>query len=147
MKDETRLEEEQREHASWEPEIRRINSVLSLYAGENAELLLQHILGYAKELEKIVTRVKAIVQTSYQHDGDFFVSVDGKFQVRMPDGLHFLKSLSDDSFGQAFTYNQGERGIEAYVEKVGGDVNNAIVELQSLERDGKFYQLVPRKGD
>lgn len=126
-----------------EQEIKRIRGILSICIPLEAKQKARELLECAQMLDTTVNQIKnhPQVKDKFHYNGEFFESEDTL--IRIEDGLHFLMSLSESSFEQAFTA-RAEQGVLDFIEVAKKDLNKAIDELENIAHTGNFKYPVPK---
>jgi hypothetical protein len=98
----------------------------------------------AVEIEKIVKQIihHPKVKGYYSYNGIFFENK--KEMIRIEDGLHFLKSITTDALNQAHKLGGGREGVAGQIDKLKKDLDEAIIQSQSLSMTGKFDKPIPQ---
>jgi hypothetical protein len=127
-----------------ESELLRIAGVLETLDPKNKDHYLEVLKNTAVEIEKIVRQIidHPIVKGHYSYNGIFFEN--NKEMIRIEDGLHFLKSITTSkALEQAYKLGGGREGVAGQIDKLKGELDEAIIQLQSLSLIRKFDKSIP----
>lgn len=122
----------------------RLTTFLSLYlAEEETNKAYEQLMACANKLDEIINQIIPLAAAKgFTYDGQFFESQT--HMVRIENGLYFLQSLSNNVLMAAHEA-QGKQGILSAIAVALKDLDEAIVQLGSLQMTGKFENPILKR--